>query len=319
MSILFLAVLAPIVSLAADGDSTDRLAAADNMGHVFVSEDAGGTWQPIFECADSDRETDSNSDCPEQRPALAWADGSLFIACPNEPIVRLDRDQLSPLSPSSSVLVARRPTALAGGQDLLLGESDGALWRLRSDSDLVERRRDPPIAAVAIAVLDDRVIVGGPRSMYEWRSGHWSAVRESSSCSLAAVGNTLWSAGPEGIARIEDGIFETVNSQQAIAIAASARWLWWSDGQVFERVPLTAGDRPTTLLPDITRWPQSDRRARTSAWLPQVELAVRVGKQWSAGANGSIPSLDRQTQLWFVLSWDLDSTIASPHERGTSE
>jgi len=307
MSFVFLAILAPIVALAADAESTDRLAAADEAGHIFVSEDGGGSWRPVFECALS-AETNRlpievAEGCATQRPGLAWVDGSLYIACPDEPILRLDDDQLSPHTPSSSVLVARRPTALAGGSDLHFSEANGTLWRLRSDGGLVEWRSDPPTNTVAIAVLGDRVIVSGPRAIYEWRSAQWRSIRESRSCALAAIGDTVWSAGPDGIERIENGAAETVNSSAAIAIAVSSRWLWWSDGQRFERVALTNSDRPPPTTPEVTRWPAVSNRARTSAWLPRVELTVRVGKQWLAGANGSIPALDRQTQVWVVLSW----------------
>jgi hypothetical protein len=154
-------------------------------------------------------------------------------------------------------------------------------------------------------VLGDRIIVGGSRAIYGWRSAQWRSIRESRSCALAAIGNTVWSAGPDGIERIENGVAETVNSSAAIAIAVSSRWLWWSDGQRFERVALMSGNRAPPTEPDITRWPAIGNRARTSAWLPRVELTVRVGKQWLTAANGSIPSLDRQTQVWVVLSWPI--------------
>lgn len=318
-----------------DSQMTSRLAAVDRTGAVLVSEDQGSTWAAIHHCPAPPLSLVENEESlqrctPDGLPAAAaWAKGTLYIACAGDSLMRWQPGMPS-ARPAGIAMVNELLTLGQGRGRLLMVDSETKIWSYEGRAHAVYVA-DCPEPAMAIAELEDAIVVAGPTGVWQLdNSGRtWVLLAGVSACALvvgpsslaASHGESLWIAGPDGLFEWRTWSLSTRMIVPVTGIAADGNVLWVANGATLvewsasleaslgaspvDRLGLPPHDHGQTRMATLAGtqrqdWRELARRARWARWLPALGAGVSYHRTGQT---------HRDLEVWLWLTWVPDKEV----------
>jgi hypothetical protein len=335
---LALATLA-VLSIAADPTAEpSRLAVVDAAGTVLVNDDTDATWRAVHRCplveagfAEEWSEACAGSPAPA---AIAWVQGSLYLACSQDTVFRWESGALA----ARPAGLAALPGVVALGvrdEELLIADEDGAIWSYRPGHQAVHLT-EAPEPPIAIAGPGEHIALAGASGVWQWTSAgigqHWTLLSTARACAMAAAAPAgdplLWLASAHGLLALHGGRLSVRLVTPVIALAIAGDVLLAADGHSLfaagaSSLPNSSASdsgaasdheitafleapqgRPAGLAPDSglrIDWRDLSRRARRARWIPR--LSAGLSYQHSNQRDHDSYREHRAIGIWVWLTW----------------